>query len=76
MVERWVVSDPEALGRAIRSFRDAQELTQAELAAQAGLHRSYLSDLERGRATEQTQRLFRVLRRLGLELEVRPRGSG
>lgn len=46
---------------------------QAELAELAGIHRSYLSDLERGRATQQTERLFRVLRRLGLEVVVRPR---
>lgn len=69
----WVVPDPAALGRAVKHFRHQADVTQAELAGSAGLHRPYLSALENGHATEQTQRLFRVLRRLGLELVVRPR---
>jgi transcriptional regulator with XRE-family HTH domain len=51
-----------------------QGLDQQGLADAAGLHRSYLSDIERGKSTEQTDRLFRVLRRLGLEVVVRPSG--
>ncbi len=68
----WTVRDPEALGQAIRHYRMTRGLDQQQLADAAGLHRSYLSDLERGKATEQTARLFRVLRRLGLEVIVRP----
>lgn len=74
MSDEWVVRDLADLGRAIRHHRDDQHLVQEELAEQASLHRSYLSDIERGKATEQTDRLFRVLRRLGLEIVVRPRG--
>lgn len=73
MDEGWAVRDPDDLGRAIRHYRDEQGLLQEELAEQAGIHRSYLSDLERGKATAQTERLFRVLRRLGLEIIVRAR---
>lgn len=73
MADEWVVRDPADLGRAIRHHRDEQHLLQQELAEQAGIHRSYLSDLERGKATAQTERLFRVLRRLGLEVTVRAR---
>jgi transcriptional regulator with XRE-family HTH domain len=76
MSERWIVRDPESLGRAIRAFRAGAGLTQDELADQADLHRSYLSDLERGRGTEQLKRVFRVLRRLGVEVELRRRGGG
>ncbi len=68
--QTWVVRDPEVLGEVIRAGRDARGLTQAELADAAGLHRSYLSNLERGVATDQTERLFRVLRRLGLEVRI------
>jgi len=68
--ETWVVRDPLVLGEVIRAARDANGVTQAELAEAAGLHRSYLSNLERGIATDQTERLFRVLRRLGLEIRI------
>ena len=70
----WTVRDPATLGQAIRHFRDLQGLDQQQLADAAGLNRTYLSDLERGKSTEQTIRLFRVLRRLGLEVVIRPAG--
>lgn len=75
MAGDWVVFDPESLGRALAHFRDDAGLTQEQLAARSGLHRPYLSQLEQGRATRQTERLFRVLRRLDLELVVRRRSS-
>jgi len=36
---------PEALGSAIRHYRQEAGLTQEELAERAGLNRTYLSDL-------------------------------
>jgi transcriptional regulator with XRE-family HTH domain len=74
-MEEWVVRDPADLGRAIRAFRNQAGIVQEDLAEQAGIHRSYLSDLERGKSTEQTDRLFRVLRRLGIEIVIRRRRS-
>ena len=71
--EEWVAFDPVSLGSVIAQFRRRAGLTQDELARTAGLHRPYLSQLERGRATVQTERLFRVLRRLDLEVVVRRR---
>ena len=68
----WTVRDPADLGQAIRHHRRSQKLDQQQLADAAGIRRTYLSDLERGKATEQTVRLFRVLRRLGLEVVVQP----
>ena len=38
----------ENLGRAIRKRRCAKGLTQEKLAELAGLHRSYIGDVERG----------------------------
>lgn len=71
--DEWVVIDPASLGSALAHFRGLAGLTQEALARRAGLHRPYLSQLERGRATTQTERLFRVLRRLDLELVIRRR---
>ncbi len=55
-----------SVGPAIRQYREAAGLTQAQLADMAGLHRSYLSELERGSETEQLRRTLRVLKLLGV----------
>jgi HTH-type transcriptional regulator/antitoxin HipB len=60
----------ESLGQAIRHYRRESGLTQAELANQAGLNRTYLSALEQGQETEQLKRLLRVLRLLGVRMTL------
>lgn len=55
-----------SVGPAIRQYREEAGLTQAQLADMAGLHRSYLSELERGSETEQLRRILRVLKLLGV----------
>jgi len=59
-----------SLGAAIRHYRQAVGLTQAELAERAGLNRTYLSDLEQGRETEQVRRILRVLKQLGVRMTL------
>jgi len=61
---------PASLGAAIRHYRKVAGLTQAELAERAGLNRTYLSDLERGRETEQFRRVLRLLRHLGVRMTL------
>lgn len=61
---------PSSLGDAIRHYRTEAGLTQAELAAMAGIQRSYLSELESGKETEQVKRLFRVFRQLGIRMTL------
>jgi DNA-binding XRE family transcriptional regulator len=61
---------PESLGQAIRHFRREAGLTQDELAKRAGLNRTYLSDLERAKETEQVRRILHVLRQLGARMTV------
>jgi HTH-type transcriptional regulator/antitoxin HipB len=55
-----------SVGPAIRHYREEAGLTQEELAAMAGLNRSYLSELEQGRETEQMRRILRLLKLLGV----------
>ncbi len=43
--ERWL----KAVGEAIRGFRGELNVSQEKLGALAGLHRTYVSDVERGR---------------------------
>lgn len=59
-----------SLGAAIKHYRQVAGLTQAELAERAGLHRSYLSDLEQGKETEQLRRVLRVLKELGVRMTL------
>ena len=57
-----------SLGAGIKHYRQEAGLSQADLAARSGLNRTYLSDLERGKETEQLRRLLRVLRQLGVRI--------
>ena len=59
-----------SLGAAIKHYRQMAGLSQAELAARLGLNRTYLSDLERGKETEQLRRLVHVLKQLGVRMTV------
>jgi transcriptional regulator with XRE-family HTH domain len=51
-----------ALGSRIRELRKRRGLSQEELADRAGLHWTYLSDLERGRQTPTMDVVNRVAR--------------
>lgn len=68
--EEFRVYNAEALGQAVRHFRERAGLTQAELARQVGIHRSYLAELEGGKVTEQTERLVALLKALGVRIVV------
>jgi ribosome-binding protein aMBF1 (putative translation factor) len=59
-----------SLGAAIRHYRLQSGLSQAELAERTGLHRTYLSDLEQGKETEQVRRILRVLKELGVRMTL------
>jgi HTH-type transcriptional regulator / antitoxin HipB len=67
---RFRVYTPASLGDAIRHYRTEAGLTQAQLAEAAGLQRSYLSELENGKETEQLKRVFRLLRQLGVRMTL------
>lgn len=57
-----------AIGRAIRTRREELGLSQEELGYRAGLHRTYVSDLERGRRNPTAVTLLA----LGLTIGVTP----
>ncbi len=56
------------LGRNVRTLRAARKLSQEQLALDAGMKRSYLSELERGLRNPSV----RALGRLAAALEVEP----
>jgi transcriptional regulator with XRE-family HTH domain len=62
----------QELGRAIRDGRNARGLTQAELAAKAGLSRNTLNRLENGLFPDLgVKKAGAILEKLGMELSVK-----
>jgi transcriptional regulator with XRE-family HTH domain len=57
-----------ALGARIKELRKRLGISQEELASRAGMHWTYLSDLERGRQTPTLDMLNRVARGLNVTL--------
>jgi len=68
--DQFRIYTPTSLGAAIKHYRKQAGLTQAELAELAGLNRTYLSDMEKGKETEQVRRLVRVLKQLGVRMTL------
>ena len=62
--ERWL----RAVGQAIRAARDQRGVSQEALGYEAGLHRTYVSDVERGTRNPTVW----TLRRLAEKLNTTP----
>jgi len=60
--------DLVALGAAIKRLRINAKLSQQELAASAGVHRTYVSDVENGRRNLTLEILYRFSVGLGVKL--------
>jgi transcriptional regulator with XRE-family HTH domain len=57
----------QLLGRNVRAARLARDLSQEQLAFEAEMKRSYLSDLERGTRNPSVRALGRLAKALGVE---------
>jgi hypothetical protein len=64
------IADPQELGAAIRRQRRVLGLRLEDVALAAGVGMRFLSELERGKATVQLDKTLRVIRTLGLHLEL------
>ena len=64
------------LSGVVRGRRIALNLTQVELADLAKVSERLIRDLEFGRPTIRTDKLFAVLTALGLEIEIHRRHAG
>ncbi len=58
----------ERFGFAVKCRREALGLTQEDLAEKAGVHRTYLSDIERGSRNLSLRNIERLALALGLSL--------
>jgi transcriptional regulator with XRE-family HTH domain len=62
---------PDVQGRfgyAVKVRREEMELTQEDLAEKAGIHRTYLSDVERGSRNVSLVNIERLAKALGLSM--------
>lgn len=64
------------MGRILSQYRQAHNLSQAELAKQLNLHQASISRLEGGETNRVLDLVFRILSLLDLEVVVRPRKVG
>jgi len=62
------------IGNLIRAHRKRQSATQAEFAAICGVGVRFISDLENGKQTIELGKALHVLRSLGLDVLIQPRG--
>ena len=56
-----------SLGKNIKTARESQHITQANLAAESGLSRSYLADVERDRYNPSVETLMKIANALHTE---------
>jgi HTH-type transcriptional regulator/antitoxin HipB len=67
------IETPERLGEVIKAHRKFNRLTQAEIAALAGVGNRFISELENGKPGVQLDKILQVLASLGLELHINRR---
>ena len=71
MPEAWAaVYTSEDLGQFLARVREKRGLTQQELALELGVSRRYVSEIENGKPGLYTERLFQMLRLLGVRLRA------
>jgi transcriptional regulator with XRE-family HTH domain len=59
-VEKVAMTTEEAFGHVVQELRRARNLTQDELAIRSGLHRTYISLVERGLRSPKLNTIFRL----------------
>jgi len=62
------------IGEVVRKARKKQGATQADFAALCSVGVRFISELENGKPTAQVGKLLQVLKCLGLEVSIHPRG--
>jgi len=58
-----------AFGKAVRHFREHIGISQEELALRCGLHRTYVSDIERGKRNIGLLNIYSIAKGLSISLE-------
>jgi len=71
--DEYLVVTARDLGTALKHFRTAAGVTQADAAEAAGVGQPYLSSLEGGKFGSSLTHALRLLRFVGCEVIVRPK---
>ncbi len=71
-----IVRDGKQMAAALRRFRRASRMTQAQVAASAGVRQATISEVETVSPEANTATLYRILAALDLEIVIRPRTKG
>jgi predicted transcriptional regulator len=72
--DEYLVTTARDLGAALKHFRTAAGVTQVDAAEAMGIGQPYLSSLEGGKFGSSLTQVLRLLRFIGCEVIVRPRG--
>ena len=62
----------DLMGKGVRTLRRARSLTQAQLAAKAGVSRKWLSEFENGKDTVELGLFLKLLKCLDYRIELHP----
>jgi len=63
------MTEPKALATIIKMHRKAAKLTQLQLAELAGVGKTVVFDIEKGKDTVKLQTLLRILKVLNIEMQ-------
>lgn len=69
------IFDAASFGEAIRQRRKALHYTQSYVAEVSGFIVSFISDIERGKATAELGKVLSLANLLGLDCELKARGE-
>lgn len=75
-VHYGVVHTAGEIGTLARAHRKAQGVTIETVSGLGNVNPRFLSEFERGKETAELGKVLKALQTLGLEVIVRPRGSG
>jgi HTH-type transcriptional regulator / antitoxin HipB len=64
------VDEPIAIGKIIRAERKRVKVTQKDVAMASGTGLRFVIDLEKGKTTCQIGKVLRVLKTLGLKIQI------
>lgn len=73
--DEYLVTTARNLGAALQHYRTEAGVTQVSAAESEGIGQAYLSQLENGRFGSSLTHALRLLRLVGCEVIVRPRGN-
>ena len=66
-----IIKNAVELGKIIQKTRKSQDLTQTELAAGSGVGVRFIVDLEKGKETAALGKTLKVIRKLGIDIELK-----